>query len=144
MRTSVSCHFIGAKPPLSPYAGSRASPEPIAAPRPEEPAPSPSLSSGVVDHVGELRLYVIHPPRFDSALGIVLARCAKVHGCFPWTSSRGPSSRRPSLAAPHHALASCSTRCARRCLIARVDNHAQLGHWVVIGEPPRVVPRYAL
>jgi hypothetical protein len=86
--------------PLSPYAGPRASPEPRAARQPEGPAPSPPLSSDAVDHAGELRLFVIHPPRFDSAPGTVSGRCTEVYGCFPWTSSIGSSSHRSSLAAP--------------------------------------------
>jgi hypothetical protein len=72
---SVSSHLT---PPLSPCVGSRASPEPRAAPRPEGSAPSPSLSSGAIDRAGELRLSVVRPPRFYSAPGIVSGRCAEV------------------------------------------------------------------
>jgi hypothetical protein len=105
--SSVPSHLT---PPLSPYAGPRAPPGPIAAPQPEGPAPSPSLSSGVVDRASELRLSVVHPPRFDSAPGTMSGRCTEVHGCFPCTSSRGPSNRRPSLAVPRRASTSCTTR----------------------------------
>jgi hypothetical protein len=83
--SSVPSHLT---PPLSSYAGPRASPEPRAAPQPEGPTPSPLLSS------------VVHPPRFDLASGTVSVKCTEIHGCFLWTSSRGSSSRRPSLAAP--------------------------------------------
>jgi hypothetical protein len=83
--SSVLSHLT---PPRSPYAGPRASPELRVAPRPEGPAPSLSLSSSTVDCNGELRLSVVRPPRFDSPLGIVSGRCAEVHECFPWTSSR--------------------------------------------------------
>jgi hypothetical protein len=77
--SSVQSHLT---PPLSSYACPRA-----------------------INHTGELRLSVVRPPRFDSAPGTVSGRCAEVHGCFPWTSSHGPSSCRPSLTAPRHALA---------------------------------------
>jgi hypothetical protein len=150
---SVPSHLT---PPLSQYAGSRASPEPRAAPRPDGTAPSLPLSSGAVDRAGELRLFVVHPPCFDSAPGTMSGRCAEVHGCFPWTSSHGSSSHRPSLAVPRRALRAvwtsmwsvhnlCFGPChARRCLIARVIIHAQLGHQVFVSEPPRVVPRHML
>jgi hypothetical protein len=105
--SSVPSHLT---PPLSPYAGPRAPPGPIAAPQPEGPAPSPLLSSGVVDSASELRLSVVHPPRFDSAPGTMSGRCTEVHGCFPCTSSREPSNRRPSLAVPRRASTSCTTR----------------------------------
>jgi hypothetical protein len=98
-------------PHLSPYAGPRASPKPRAAPRPEGPAPSPPLSSDAVDRAGELCLSIVRPPRFDSALGTVSGRCTEVHGCFPWTSSRRSSSRRPSLAAPCRVLTSRAAHC---------------------------------
>jgi hypothetical protein len=147
--SSVLSHLT---PPLSPCVGSRASPDLRAAPRPEGPAPSPPLSSGAIDCVGELRLSVVHPPRFDLASGTVLGRCAEVHGCFPWTSSRGQPSRRSSLAAPCRALHAKWTSTwsvhslrfrphhARRRLIAQVDNRAQLGRQVVTGEPLQAVP----
>jgi hypothetical protein len=83
--SSVLSHLT---PPRSQYAGHRASPEHTVAPRPEGPAPSPPLSSSTVDRTGELCLSVVRPPRFDSPLGIVSGRCAEVHGCFLWTSSR--------------------------------------------------------
>jgi hypothetical protein len=129
-------------PPFSLCAGSRTSPEPRATPRLEGPAPSPPLSSDAINRAGELCLSVIRPPRFDSLLGTVSVRCAEVHGCFPWTSSRGPSNRRASLAAPRHALRAVWTstwfvhglrfgpRRARQCPIARVNLRAQLGRQV--------------
>jgi hypothetical protein len=129
---SVSSHLT---PPLSPCAGPRASTEPRAAPRPEGPAPSPQLTFGVVDHAGELRLFVVHPPRFDSAFGTVSGKCTEVHGCFPWTSFHGPCSRRPSLAVPRRTLRAVWTSMwsvhglrfgphrARRCPIVRVNIH---------------------
>jgi hypothetical protein len=105
--SSVTSHLT---PPLSSYAGPRASSKPRAAPQPEGPAPSPPLSSGAVDRADQLRLSVVRHPHFDSAPGTISSRCAEVHGCFPWTSSRGPSSRRSSLAAPRHAPAPCGPR----------------------------------
>jgi hypothetical protein len=116
--SSVPSHLT---PPLSPCVGPIALPEPRATPRPEGPspslplsfgaidrakgpAPSPSLSSGAIDRASELRLSVIHPPLFDSTPGTVSGRCAEVHGCFSWTSSRGSSSRWLSPAAPRRAL----------------------------------------
>jgi hypothetical protein len=135
-------------PPLSPYVGPRASPEPRATPRPEGPAPSLTLSSGAVDCAGELRLSVARPPYFNSVPRTVSGRCTEVHGCFPWTSSPGPSSHRPSLAAPCHTLCAVWTltwyvhglgfgpRRGRRRPIARVDICASLGHRVAAGEPP--------
>jgi hypothetical protein len=91
-------------PPLSLYAGPRASPEPRAAPRPEGLAPSSTLSSDTVDRADELCLSVVQPPRFNSTPGTMSGRCTEVHRCFPWTSSSGSSSHRPSLAAPRHVL----------------------------------------
>jgi hypothetical protein len=96
----VPSHFT---PPLSLYAGPRASPVPRAAPQPKGPTPSLSLSSGAIDHASELCLSIAHRPRFDSAPRTMSGRCTEVHGCFPWTSSRGSSSRRPSLAGPRRA-----------------------------------------
>jgi hypothetical protein len=58
--SSVPSHLT---PPLSPYAGPRASPEPRASPQPEGPAPSPSLSSGAVDYTGEFCPSVTRLPR---------------------------------------------------------------------------------
>jgi hypothetical protein len=110
-------------PPLYPYTDPRASLEPRAAPRPEGPAPSPSLSSDTIDRVDELRLSVVRPHRFDSAPGTMSGRCAEVHGYFPWTSSRGPSSRQPSLAAPR--CAPCGPRCAMS--MASASGHAVPG-----------------
>jgi hypothetical protein len=143
-------------PPLFPCVGPRASPEPRAAPRPEGPAPSPPLSSGTIDRADELRLSVVRPSRFDSVPGTVSGRCTEVHGCFLWTSSRGSSSRWSSLAAPRRALRAVWTSTwsvhahrfrphrAKRCTIARIDIHAQLGHRIAASEPPRAVPRHAL
>jgi hypothetical protein len=105
--SSVISHLT---PPLSSCVGPRASPEPRAAPQPEGPTPSPLLSSSADDHVGELRLSVVRPPRFDSAPGTVSGRCAEVHECFPWTSSHGSSSHRPSLVVPRRAEAPCGPR----------------------------------
>jgi hypothetical protein len=96
--SSVQSHLT---PPLSPFTGPRALPEPKAAPRPEGPAPSPPLSYDAIDHVGEIRLSVVRPPRFNSAPGTVSGRCIELHGCFPWTSSCRSSSHRLLLAAPH-------------------------------------------
>jgi hypothetical protein len=109
-------------PPLSPYAGPRASPEPRAAPRPKGPAPSPPLSFGAIDRTGELRLSIVHPPRFDSEPGTMSGRCTEVHGCFLWTSSSGPSSHRLSMAAP------------RRVPAPRAARHVDLD--VVCSRPP--------
>jgi hypothetical protein len=106
--SSVPSHLT---PPLSPYAGPRASPEPRAAPQPKEPAPSPPLSSSTIDRADELRLSVVRPPRFDSVPGTMSGRCTEVHGCFLWTSSHRSSSHRPSLAVPHRAP---TPRTARR------------------------------
>jgi hypothetical protein len=105
--SSVPSHLT---PPLSLYTGPRASPEPRAAPQPEGPTPSPTLSSGAVDRAGELCLSVVHPPHFDSMPGTMSGRCAKVHGCFPWTYSHGSFGHRPSLAAPHRAPVPCGPR----------------------------------
>jgi hypothetical protein len=142
--SSVISHLT---PPLSSCAGSRASPEPRAPPQPEGPAPSSLLSSNADDHVGELRLSVVCPPHFDSALGTVSGRCVEVHECFPWTSSHGSSSHRPSLAVPRRAESAVWTstwsvyglrfrpRRARWHPIARVVSCVQLGHQAATGEP---------
>jgi hypothetical protein len=105
--SSVPSHLT---PPLSPYTGPRTSPEPRTALEPEGLAPSPPLSSDAVDHAGELRLSIIFPPRFDSTPGTISGRCAEVQGCFPWTSSRGSSNRRTSLAAPRRVPTPCGPR----------------------------------
>jgi hypothetical protein len=62
-------------PPLSPYAGPRASPEPRATPQPEGLAPSLLLSSGTVDRVGEFRPSVSRLPRFELGLSTVSGEC---------------------------------------------------------------------
>jgi hypothetical protein len=62
-------------PPLSPYVGPRASPEPRATPQPEGLAPSPPLSSGAVDRIGEFRPSVARLPRFELGLSIVSGEC---------------------------------------------------------------------
>jgi hypothetical protein len=64
----VSSHLT---PPLSPYAGPRASPKPRAAPQPEGPAPSLLLSSGTVDRAGEFRPSVACLPRCEQGLSTV-------------------------------------------------------------------------
>jgi hypothetical protein len=145
--SSVISHLTPPHPPLSSCAGSRASPEPRAPPQPEGPAPSSLLSSNADDHVGELRLSVVCPPRFDSALGTVSGRCVEVHECFPWTSSHGSSSHRPSLAVPRRAESAVWTSTwsvyglrfrPRRAMwhpIARVVSCVQLGHQAATGEP---------
>jgi hypothetical protein len=136
--TSVFCHTIGAEPPHPsslPCIGPRASPDFAAAPRPEGLAPSPSLSSGAVNRVGELYISVVHPPHHDLVPWTMLGRCTAGHGCTPWTPSHSWS----SLAAPCHALRTVWTltwsvhgprfgpRHDRRCPIARVNHRAQLG-----------------
>jgi hypothetical protein len=70
--SSVPGHLT---PPLSPYVGPRASPEPRAAPQLEGPAPSRSLSSGVVDHAGQFHPSIARLPRYELELSIMSDEC---------------------------------------------------------------------
>jgi hypothetical protein len=104
--SSVPSHLT---PPLSPCACPGASPELGVAPRPEEPTPSPPLSSGVVDRAGELHISVARPPHCELVLSTVSGRCVVVHGRHPYSPSHRPSSRRPPPTVPCCALCASSS-----------------------------------
>jgi hypothetical protein len=144
--------------PLYPCAGPGASPCLRAAPRPEGPASLLLLSSGAVDHAGELRFSAIHPPRCDLVPWIMSGRCVKGHGCAPWTPSHGRpvagrlcqchTARHRRALRPVwtsmwsiHGLRFGPCR-AWRCPVARVCTLAQPGRRLAAGEPPRAVPRH--
>jgi hypothetical protein len=97
---SVPSHLISL---LSPCAGPGASPDLGAAPRHEGPTFSPPLSSGAIEHTGEIHFSAVRPPRFDLVPWTMSGKCVEGHGCTPWTPSHGPSSHRPPLPAPRGA-----------------------------------------
>jgi hypothetical protein len=103
---SVQRHIT---PPLYPCVGPGASPEHGVAPQPEELTPSPMLSSGAVDHIGELRISVACPPHCELVLLTMSGRCAVVHGRCPCSPSHQPSSRWPPPTAPRCTLCALSS-----------------------------------
>jgi hypothetical protein len=83
-------------PPLSPYTGPRASPEPRAAPQPEGPAPSPPLNSGVVDRAGEFCPSIARRPHCELGLSIMLGECTMGWGSLRCTPCCGLAASEPS------------------------------------------------
>jgi hypothetical protein len=102
--SSVPSHLT---PPLSPYAGPRASPEPRAAPQPEGPTPSPPLSSGAVDRAGEFRPSVARLPRCELGLSIVSGEYTVGWGSLRCTSCRGLAAGEPCHGTRSERAASC-------------------------------------
>jgi hypothetical protein len=147
-------------PPLSPCTGPGASPDLAAAPRPEGPAPSPSLSSSTVDRTESFAspsstLHVV-----ISCLGLcqegALRAMDAPRGHLP--TGRPVASRRwqRHAARQHRVLCALWTstwsvhgicfrpRHPRQRPIARVDLRAQLGRRVATGEPLPAVPWHPL
>jgi hypothetical protein len=67
------------------------------------PPPFAPLSSGAVDHGGELCISVTRRPHCELVLSTVSGGCTMAHGCFLWAPSHRPTNRHPALPALYTA-----------------------------------------